>query len=143
MICCSYIIDIFRIFLENISYEALGATAPQEKGKKLGCKDSIVAQLKYPVGVKVIFNRRLAFEPEELFELSVSFGAELKFNPEKRDLVDWKHVNVAHEFQVGCPTLMAALNARCTLLVAQITSSAGASPVIPLPAKNANLNNGN
>ena len=132
----SYFLPERRIFLENISYEALRTNGAKEKGKKLGCKDSIVAQLRYPVGVKIIFNRRLAFEPEELFELSVSFGAELKFDPEKRDLIDWKNVNVAHEFQVGCPTLFAALNARCTLLVAQITSASGASPVIPLPAKN-------
>lgn len=131
----SYFLPERRIFLENISYEAL-ADVKREKGKRLACKDSIVAQLKYPVGVKIIFNRRLAFEPEELFELSVSFGCEMRFDPEKRDLVDWRQVNVAHEFQVGCPTLMAALNARCTLLVAQITSAAGASPVIPLPAKN-------
>ena len=131
----SYFLPERKIFLENISYEALRENGAREKGKRLGCKDSIVAQLRYPVGVRIIFNRRLAFEPEELFELSVSFGADLKFDPEKRDLVDWKSVNVAHEFQVGCPTLFAALNARCTLLIAQITSSAGASPVIPLPSK--------
>ena len=108
----------------------------REKGKRLDCKDSVVAQLRYPFGVKIVFNRRLTFQPEELFELSVSFAAELKFDPEKRDLVDWKSVNVAHEFQTGFPILFASLNARCTLLIAEITSAAGASPVIPLPAKN-------
>ena len=132
----SYFLPERRIFLENISYEALGAKAVREKGKRLDCKDSVVAQLRYPFGVKIVFNRRLTFQPEELFELSVSFGAELKFDPEKRDLVDWKSVNIAGEFQTGFPTLFASLNARCTLLVAEITSAAGASPVIPLPAKN-------
>lgn len=132
----SYFLPERRIFLENISYEALRENGARAKGKKLDCKDSIVAQLRYPVGVRIIFNRRLAFEPEELFELSVSFGAELKFDPEKRDLVDWKTVNVAGEFQTGFPTLFAALNARCTLLIAEITAAAGASPVIPLPQKN-------
>lgn len=132
----SYFLPERRIFLENISYEALGAKAVREKGKRLDCKDSVVAQLRYPFGVKIVFNRRLTFQPEELFELSVSFAAELKFDPEKRDLVDWKSVNVAHEFQTGFPILFASLNARCTLLIAEITSAAGASPVIPLPAKN-------
>ncbi|MBQ1553147.1 MAG: hypothetical protein IIZ66_06335 [Clostridia bacterium] len=132
----SYFLPERRIFLENISYEALGANAAREKGKRLDCKDSVVAQLRYPFGVKIVFNRRLTFQPEELFELSVSFAAELKFDPEKRDLVDWKSVNVAHEFQTGFPILFASLNARCTLLIAEITSAAGASPVIPLPAKN-------
>ena len=132
----SYFLPERRIFLENISYEALGAKAAKEKGKRLDCKDSVVAQLRYPFGVKIVFNRRLTFQPEELFELSVSFAAELKFDPEKRDLVDWKSVNVAHEFQTGFPILFASLNARCTLLIAEITSAAGASPVIPLPAKN-------
>ena len=132
----SYFLPERRIFLENISYEALGAKAVREKGKRLDCKDSVVAQLRYQFGVKIVFNRRLTFQPEELFELSVSFAAELKFDPEKRDLVDWKSVNVAHEFQTGFPILFASLNARCTLLIAEITSAAGASPVIPLPAKN-------
>ena len=132
----SYFLPERRIFLENISYVALGANAAREKGKRLDCKDSVVAQLRYPFGVKIVFNRRLTFQPEELFELSVSFAAELKFDPEKRDLVDWKSVNVAHEFQTGFPILFASLNARGTLLVAEITSAAGASPVIPLPAKN-------
>ena len=132
----SYFLPERRIFLENISYEALGAKAVREKGKRLDCKDSVVAQLRYPFGVKIVFNRRLTFQPEELFELSVSFAAELKFDPEKRDLVDWKSVNVAHEFQTGFPILFASLNARCTLLIAEITSATGASPVIPLPEKN-------
>ena len=132
----SYFLPERRIFLENISYESLGSNAPKEKGKRLDCKDSVVAQLKYPFGIKVVFNRRLAFQPEEIFELSVSFSAELKFDPEKRDLVDWKSVNIAQEFRIGFPTLFASLNARCTLLIAEITSAAGASPVIPLPVKN-------
>ncbi|MBQ7474776.1 MAG: hypothetical protein IJS78_02530 [Clostridia bacterium] len=132
----SYFLPERRIFLENISYEALRESGAKAKGKQLGCRDSIVAQLRYPVGIRIIFNRRLAFEPEELFELSVSFGADLRFDPEKRDLVDWKSVNIAEEFRRGFPTLAASLNARCTLLVAEITASAGASPVIPLPAVN-------
>ncbi len=131
----SYFLPERRIFLENISYEALRDNGIKEKGKRLDCKDSVVAQLRYPFGVRIIFNRRLAFQPEELFELSVSFRADLKFDPEKRDQIDWKSVNIAHEFQVGFPLLYASLNARCTLLIAEITSAAGASPVIPLPAK--------
>ncbi len=146
----SYFLPERKIFLENISYEALRQNGAREKGKKLDSKDSIVAQLKLagegenkvPVGVRIIFNRRLTFEPEELFELSVSFGAELIFDPEKRDLVDWKSVNIAREFQIGFPVLFASLNARCTLLIAEITSAAGASPLIPLPSKRPMPNGG-
>ena len=139
----SYFLPEHRVFLENISYESLRGNGVMQKGKNLDCKETIVAQLMSspsekvnPVGVRIIFNRRLAFQPEELFELSVSFGVDLKFDPEKRDLVDWKSVNIAREFQTGFPILLASLNARCTLLVAQITSAAGASPIIPLYRKN-------
>lgn len=62
-----------KIFLENISYETV-QSSKSEASRRLGCRDTVVAQLIMPAGVKFIFNRRLSFEPEALFTLSVSFG---------------------------------------------------------------------
>lgn len=131
----SYFTKDSKIMLENVSYESVPALKEQTKGKKLDCKDSIVASIKYPLGVRIVFNRRMTFDPEELFVLSVSFSALLKFDPEKRDLVDWRSVDLVKEFTRAFPTLLATLNARTTLLVAQITSAAGASPLIPIAAR--------
>ncbi len=123
-----------RIFLENINYETV-SSPQQSQSRRLGCRDTVVAQLLAPAGVKIIFNRRLNFEPESMFTLSVSFGVFLafdlsKFDPEKDDGVDWKSVNIVNEFTRSFPNILAELNARTTLLIAEITSAAGGAPLI-------------
>lgn len=128
----SYFLPERRIFLENISYETLQA----EKGdtpRRLGCRDTVVSQLIMPAGVKFIFNRRLSFEPEAHFTLSVSFGVFLRFDESRRDSVDWQQVNLVKEFTKSCPALLTELSSRTTLLVAQITSSAGGVPIVASP----------
>lgn len=121
-----------KIFLENISYETV-QSSKSEASRRLGCRDTVVAQLIMPAGVKFIFNRRLSFEPEALFTLSVSFGVFLRFDDARRDEVDWKEVNLVKEFTKSCPALLSELSARTTLLAAQITSSAGGVPIVASP----------
>lgn len=131
-----YFLHNRKVFLENISYETVKVEGPQPSKRRLGCKDTVVAQLILPAGVKIIFNRRLNFEPEALFTLSVSFGVFMKFDPSRYGEVNWQEVNIVGEFTKSCPEVLADLTARTTLLVAQITSSAGATPLIAsLPAK--------
>lgn len=122
-----------KVFLENISYETVKTESSASPTRRLGCRDTVVAQLLLPTGVKFIFNRRLNFDPEALFTLSVSFGVFFKFDPAKRDEVDWKKVNLVGEFTRHCPALLSDMTARTTLLVAQITSSAGATPIVATP----------
>ena len=121
-----------KVFLENISYETV-KTETQSHTRKLGCRDTVVAQLLLPTGVKFIFNRRLSFDPEALFTLSVSFGVFLRFDPNRYGEIDWKSVNLVAEFTRHCPAILADMTARTTLLVAQITSAAGATPIIATP----------
>ena len=121
-----------KVFLENISYETV-KTEKLSETRRLGCRDTVVSQLIMPTGVKFIFNRRLNFDPEALFTLSVSFGVFLRFDPARRDEIDWKSVNLVAEFTRHCPTVLADMTARTTLLVAQITSAAGATPIIATP----------
>ena len=121
-----------KVFLENISYETV-KTENKAPTRKLGCRDTVVAQLLLPTGVKFIFNRRLSFDPEALFTLSVSFGVFFRFDPAKYDEIDWKSVNLVGEFTRHCPAILADMTARTTLLVAQITSAAGATPIIATP----------
>ena len=65
-----YFLPNAQIFLENINYELL---KPTNGRVKMNCKDTIIARVMEPVGIKVTFNRALTFEPEGLFYLSVSF----------------------------------------------------------------------
>ena len=118
-----------RVFLENINYE----TVKTEQGtsqRRLGCRDTVVAQLIGGKGVKIIFNRRLNFEPEAIFTLSVSFGVFLRFDPTRMGEVNWQEVNIVKEFTRSCPAVMGELNARTTALVAQITSASGGIPIV-------------
>lgn len=118
-----------KIFLENINYETVKADSVETQ-RRLGCRDTIVAQLIGDRGVKIIFNRRLNFEPEALFTLSVSFGVFLRFDPTRYSEVNWKEVNIVKQFTNDCPALIGELNARTTMLVAQITSASGGIPIV-------------
>lgn len=126
-----------RIFLDNISYET---TKPEAGAQnyRLTAKDTIVAQLAGNTGVKVTYNRTLKFDPDGPFTLSISFAVLLIFNPGTRDEVDWKSIDIAKEFQKNCGALIGAMMSRTSLLIAEITSSAGQPPVIlgmPMTAK--------
>ena len=141
---CSYFTPERRVFLENVSYETLGVPNTDVKARRLGCRDTVIAQLILPAGVKIVFNRRLSFEPEAHFTLSVSFGVFMLFDRESgADDVDWKCVNIVEEFTKSCPAALADLSARTALLVAQITSASGGTPLIaaaptPMPPTHAN-----
>ncbi len=123
-----YFLKEKNLFLENINYETV--KSDKKAMMRLGCRDTVVAQLIGDRGVKVIFNRRLAFEPEALFTLSVSFGVFLRFDPSRVGEVNWHEVNIVNEFTKANPAIMSELNARTTLLVSQITSSAGGVPIV-------------
>ena len=115
-----------RITLENVGYESQRAMSKQ---LHLNIRDTIVAQL-LSGGVKVTYNRTLAFEPEGPFTLSVSFSVMLVFNPGTRGEVDWKTIDVAEEFKKNCPNLVSAMNAKIGLLIAEITNANG-TPIFP------------
>ena len=124
-----YFLKDKKIFLENISYETVKSESAEQM-RRLGCRDTVVAQLIGDRGVKIIFNRRLNFEPEAIFTLSVSFGVFLRFDPTRYGEINWQEVNIVKQFTADCPALMGELNARTTLLIAQITSAAGSSPIV-------------
>lgn len=124
----SYFLREKKINLENISFETdkIDLTAGE---LKLGCKDTIVAQL-MERGVKINFNRALNFSQSGPFSLSVTFSIFMVFDPEKKDSVQWKSIDIAREFREGCPQLMSALMSRTSLMIAQITAAAGQNPLI-------------
>lgn len=119
-----------RIVLENVSYET---QKPAAQGQlKLGMKDTIVAHIIGQSGVKITYNRSLRFEPEGPFTCSVSFAVMLVFNPGTRSEIDWSKIDVAEEFKKNCPQLVQTMMAKAALLVAEITSAGGGTPIIPL-----------
>lgn len=122
-----YFMPDHQIFLEYINYETVSASAGAHK---MNCKDTIVARLSEPVGIKITFNRALSFEPEGIFYLSVTFSCFLRFRAETRDEIDWRSVDIADEFRAGGGAILHMLTSRASLLIAEITSASGQPPVI-------------
>ena len=128
-----------EIYLENIQYQKI------EK-KTLECKYALLCNDRINVsveedGVRIVFSRSLQFEPEGIFSLSVSYGAELRYI-DSNNVPDWKDTNLAEEFKDNGDFIMIQLMSRVSLLIGQITSSFGQHPLI-LPPQTANKKEGN
>ncbi len=121
-----------QIYLENIAYERIDMEIDKEE-HALRCEDNIAVKTNGNESVSITVTRTLNFEPEELFSLKVSFGALLKFAPEKRDLYDWDSINMAEEFRMNGDFITGNLMGRISLQIAQITSSFGQAPLILPP----------
>lgn len=124
-----YFLPNAQIFLENINYELL---KPTNGRVKMNCKDTIIARVMEPVGIKVTFNRALTFEPEGLFYLSVSFSSILQFRRDTKDEIDWKSIDLAGEFRENGGIWLHNLSSRAALLIAEITSASGQTPIITM-----------
>ena len=118
-----------EIFLDTVSYkriEKLNNNCEQELS--LLCQDNLKVMTNED-GVRIIVTRTLMFEPEELFALNVSFGADLKFNERKAEH-EWTEINLAEEFGENGDFVTAQLMSRISLLIGQITASFGQQPLI-------------
>lgn len=117
------------IFLDTINYRRIENSGNElEQEVALLCQDNIKASVN-DEGVRIIVTRSLVFEPEKIFVLSVSFGAELKFNNRKSEQ-DWMKINLAEEFRQNGDFVTTQLMSRISLLIGQITSSFGQQPLI-------------
>ena len=126
-----------KVMLDNIRYETVKPeNMKQGLQLKMNCKDTILAQLANE-GVKINFNRQVKFDPEGVFDLSVTFTTFLPFVMEKKDEIDWKNMDIAGEFRKSNHPLMSVMMSRASLLIGQITSASGNNPLItpPAPAK--------
>ena len=83
---------------------------------------------------KLTITLSLYFDPEEIFELSLSYGAILKIKKERKEEYDWDKINLAEEFRENGEFVLGNLMSRISLLIAEITSSFGQIPLILPPA---------
>lgn len=133
-----YFLPEQEFYLHKVVYDRLDSIAA--KGEfTLNCADNINVEVCDNSEVKIIVTRSLAFEPEELFQLSVSFGADLKLDPQREHEYNWREINLAEEFRHNGHFVTTNLMSRITLLIAQITSSFGQQPLI-LPPNVAPIN---
>ena len=125
-----YFLPSNKINLENISYETLESNLPQNGEQvKLNCKDTIVAKI-MKNGVKINLNRKVDFEPERLFVISVTFSVFLPFRAGAENEMDWSTVDVAGEFRRAGGPVITALMSKASLMIGQITAASGQNPLI-------------
>jgi len=118
-----------EIFLDTVSYKRIeDLDNKRERELSLLCHDNLKATLSES-GVRIIAARTVMFDPEELFTLNVSFGADLKFN-ETGVEYDWSETNLAEEFGENGDFVTVQLMSRISLLIGQLTSSYGQQPLI-------------
>lgn len=127
-----YFLPEQEFYLQNITYDRIENTTDSEN-HTLNCLDNISVDTNDDT-VKITVTRTLKFEPEELFSLTVSFGAILKFNPQNKFEYKWREINMAEEFRYNGDFVIGNLMQRITLQIAQITSSFGQSPIILPPS---------
>lgn len=123
-----YFVAEQEFYLDKISYNRIDKS---EKTNEylLNCNDNILIDINENI-LKLTVERILHFDPKEIFELSVSFGAILRFNEEKKNDYNWKAINLAEEFRENGQFVLGNLMNRMSLLIAEITSSFGQTPII-------------
>lgn len=127
-----YFLPEHEFYLQNVSYNRIENSIDSEV-HSLNCVDSINVDVEGNDNVRVTVTRSLNFEQNELFELTVSFGAILKFEPTKKNDYNWHEMNMAEEFRKNGDFVINNLMARISLLIAQITSSFGQAPFVLPP----------
>lgn len=126
-----YFLPEQEYYLENVSYTRIESDSTVN-GHLLNCIDQLEVSVNEE-HVKLKITRSLVFEPNELFELNVSFGAILKFNQKVKNEYNWNEMNLAEEFKENGDFVTVNLMTRISLLVSQITSSFGQIPIILPP----------
>lgn len=125
-----YFLPEQTFYLHNINYNRIEAPSVE---RQLNCIDNINVEVNDTDGVKLILTRTLKFDPEGVFELSVSFGAILKFDKDVKNEINWHEINAAEEFRANGDFVLRNLLDRISLLIAEVTSSFGQSPIIVPP----------
>lgn len=120
-----------EFYLDKISYNRIEIGVQASK-HMLNCIDRIEANVNEDI-VKLTVSRTIKFDPEEIFKLTVIYGAILKFKKEKKEDYIWREIDLAKEFKENGGFVLENLISRASLLIAEITSSFGQPPVILPP----------
>lgn len=125
-----YFLPEQEYYLNEVAYKKLDILGDESI---LTCEDEIDAELDMQTGIRVIVTRKIYFEPESTFKIKVSFGTDLKFNPENMTEYRWDELNLAEEFKENGDFVTRNLMSRISLLISQITSSFGQQPLVTPP----------
>jgi len=121
-----------QMFLESVNYQILELTSGSGN-KLLTVMDAVSACFINDKQVKIVFGRKLTFNPSGLFELSVSFGAIYTLKDEFLNEWEWSSFDLSKEVSENSPSLLNPLVARTSMLISEITASFGQNPIVTPP----------
>lgn len=127
-----YFLPEQQFYLHKLTYERI-ESGYEKENCSLNCTDNISVEFCDSDMLKILVTRNLVFDPSILFSLSVSFGADIKFDPQKKEEYEWEKINLADEFRDYGDFVTANLMNRISLLISQITSSFGQMPLVLAP----------
>lgn len=116
-----------RFYLDSVYYNRSNIDEFTSSAK-MRCEDKINAAFIGDSTVQLDITRTISFDPKALFELSITYGAYLEINPDKN--VDWESIDLGNEFRENGMFVLGNLLNRISLLISDITSSYGQTPLI-------------
>ena len=127
-----------EFYLDKVVYnrvEDIENVKQEDSEYTLKCVDNITTSIDHN-DLKIIVQRQLEFYPEGIFDLTVAFGANLKFVESKMGDYDWNQIDLSNEFRINGGFVIVNLMSRISMLVANITSSFGQAPIVLPPGVN-------
>jgi len=132
----SYFLPEQQFYLHSVSFEQVDGSEANSEGVSsitLNCNDNLTVNLNLKDDtVRLLITRSVSFSPDLFFHASVTYGAMLKFNERKTEL-DWTAIDLSKELLQNGQFVTNNLLARISLLLGEMTSSSGQTPMILPP----------
>ena len=117
--------------LVNVTYNSVDLNN-EDSDFTIHCSDSLETNLNQDeITLIVRFTRKVYLEPKALFELSISLDAFIKINPDLKEKIN--DIDFRKELLNNDETIIIAMASKSSLLISQITSATGQSPIITPP----------
>lgn len=123
----------YDFYLDKVSYIHKQKTTSTDE-YKLNCNDRLEAKEISDDRLQVSVTRSLVFDPDDLYSISVTFVAVLKYKMDKKDELKSLSDDLSRDLLAYGQFFMSNIMARISLLISEITSSYGQPGVITPPA---------
>lgn len=128
-----YFLKQGSLYLQDIDYKLISLES-MPKNVKTDYKDNLKVELiDDNQKLRIVFTREVKHTPNELFDLSVSFGAEYTFNEEYSGKDELNEIDFKSMLEENKNMLFLNIIARTSQLISQITSSHGQYPLVTPP----------
>lgn len=123
----------YRLYLESVEYSQNDVEVDGCK-IELHCEDSLTSEILNGRALRLTLERKLAFKPIKIIDLSVRFCALIDLENSIKDEIDWESVDIEKELLESNTEILGNLISRTSMLIAQLTSSNGNNPIITPPS---------